>query len=116
MNKTKDFVKIAAIIIYGYCSAFITPYLIRLALGIRNGIGYNDIDGKMFIIPSIILLIIFAVIDFAIIMLVIKSSNKTKTQKSIIISIFALSMIVAYITIHRDVINLAKDITYLLTH
>lgn len=113
MNKIKEYIKVAAILIYGYCSAWITPYEIRCAIGIRKGI-QCDPEGEMFILPSIFLLIIFAVIDFVIIMLVTKSSNKTKKQKIIIISLFALSIIAAYITVQRDIINLIKDIIRLL--
>jgi len=79
MNKIKEYIKVAAILIYGYCSAWITPYEIRCAIGIRKGI-QCDPEGEMFILPSIFLLIIFAVIDFVIIMLVTKSSNKTKNN------------------------------------
>lgn len=114
MNKIKEYIKVAAILIYGYCSAWITPYLWRLALGIRKGI-QNDVEGEMFIFPSIIQLIIFAVIDFAIVMYIIKSREKTKTQKIIIISVFALSMLVAYISWGRYLINLFDDIIYLIS-
>ncbi|MBR5473023.1 MAG: hypothetical protein IKU82_03445 [Clostridia bacterium] len=114
MIKIKRIVKMVIITIYAYCSAWITPYLWRLALGIRKGI-QNDVEGEMFIVPAIFLLFTFFVIDCFIIYYVIKRANKTKQLKAIIILIFVVSKFIGFIVLYRDIINLIKDIIYLLT-
>ena len=113
MKKIKRIVKMVIITIYGYCSALITPSLLRASFNISKGI-QNNPDGEMFIIPAIFLLFTFFVIDCFIIYYVIKRANKTKQLKAIIILIFVVSKFIGFIESYVYLKRFIKNIIHLL--
>lgn len=89
MCKLKNLLKILLCIVYGFFSAYYTAAFLNVAFNFTHGAANNP-DGTLSIPIGIVILLAILMIDIVIIVKTLKSSNMSKLEKALTISLFVV--------------------------